>query len=287
MHARTVVTHDGLGHEGGGLAVTGSHVLNAVLEHQHFVSLTHQRAGADADLALAAGGDFVVVHFDDHAHLFQGIAHLGTDIVQRVDRGHGEVAALYAWTMTQVGLLAIAAVAVPSAGIAVDLVEAAVHLGLPLHIVEHEEFVFRSEQRVVSDAGGLQVGLGATRQRTRIALVTLHGGRLDDVAAQVQRGLVEERIEHGAAGVGQQNHVRLVDALPAGNRGAIEHLAFREQGLFHGVRGHRNVLFLAAGIAEAEVDPLDLFLCDDFQNICRCRHSSSNRKCFRLPLAPK
>jgi len=97
------------------------------------------------------------------------------------------------------------------------------------HAVENEEFVLGPEQRAVGDAGGLEVSLGAPAERARIALVALHGRRLDHIAADVDGGVGKEGIEHRRAGVGQQDHVRLVDALPAADRRAVEHLAFDEE----------------------------------------------------------
>ena len=37
-------------------------------------------------------------------------------------------------------------------------------------------------------------------------------------ATDVDRGVGEERVKNGRGGIGQQNHVRLVDALPAADR---------------------------------------------------------------------
>ena len=71
-------------------------VVHAVLQDLHFVGLLHEAAGADADLALAAGGDFVVMHFDLQAHLLERIAHGGADVLERIDRRHREIAALQA-----------------------------------------------------------------------------------------------------------------------------------------------------------------------------------------------
>ena len=44
----------------------------------------------------------------------------------------------------------------------------------------------------------------------------------------------------------------------------------------HLVRGNRDVLFLAARIAETEIDVLDLLLFDDLQDVAGCRHGSSS-----------
>ena len=75
VHARAVVADERLRHEGRRLAVAVRHVVDGVLEDLHFVGLLHEAAGTHADFALAAGGHFVVMHFDLEAHLFERVAH--------------------------------------------------------------------------------------------------------------------------------------------------------------------------------------------------------------------
>ena len=147
--------------------------------------------------------------------------------------------------------------------------DGAVHAAVPAHAVEDEEFVFRSEQRAIGDAGGLEIGLGALAERARIALVALHGGGLDDVAADVDRGLLEERIDHRGGRVEREDHVRLVDALPTRDGRAVEHLAVAKQFFIDEVRGNRYVLFFAARVGETEIGVLDLLVLDQLDYICR------------------
>src|SRR5258708_32455970 len=108
---------------------------------------------------------------------------------------------------------------------------------------------------------------GAFRQGTRIASVTLHGHRLDDIAAQNEGGLLVERIDDRSRRLGHQNHVRLVDALPSGDRRTVEHLAILEESLIHQSGGYGYVLFLANSVSKAEIDELRIFFFDEFQNI--------------------
>ena len=126
----------------------------------------------------------------------------------------------------------------------------------------------------IGDTGGGEVGLGALGHRARVTLVTFHGGRLEDVAAQVDGCIVGEGIEHGGAGVGHQDHVGLVDAFPAGDRRTVEHLAVFEQVFFNGRGRHGDVLLFAAGISETEIDPFDVVFLDHVQDFF-CAHSRS------------
>ena len=64
-------------------------------------------------------------------------------------------------------------------------------------MIENEEFVLRPEERLVGDARRCQVRFGAIGEGARTAVVSLHRGRLDDVAAQVDGGFVREDVDNG------------------------------------------------------------------------------------------
>ncbi len=82
-------------------------------------------------------------------------------------------------------------------------------------------------------------------------------------ATFMPKPIVGEGIENGGVGLRHQDHVRLVDALPAGNRRAVEHLAVLEQIVVDGVGRHGHVLFFAFRVRETKIDKLDLFLLDE------------------------
>jgi hypothetical protein len=115
----------------------------------------------------------------------------------------------------------------------------------------------------------LQVSLGAARHRARVALIALHGVRLQHVAGEVHRHFVGERIEHRGDGVRHQHHVGLVDALPAGDGRAVEHHAAFEEIAIDALGGNGEVLLLAARVGEAQVDEFDVLLTDCFEHIGR------------------
>jgi hypothetical protein len=140
------------------------------------------------------------------------------------------------------------------------------HVHAPLDAVENEELGFGTEVGRVADAGGLQVGLGALGDRTRVAVIALAVGRLDHVAGQDQGGFVEEGVDVGGGSVGHQLHVGGLDAFPAGDRGTVEGVAVFELVHAEGGNRHADVLFLAAGIGEAEVDELDFLLFHHLDN---------------------
>ncbi len=121
--------------------------------------------------------------------------------------------------------------------------------------------------RSLTDARALQVDLGTLGDGAGIALITLTGGGLNDVAADNEGGFIRKRIENGRVGLGQENHVGLVDALPAGDRGAIKSLAIDEGVFFDSMAGDGDVLLLTLGIGKAEIDKLDVFFFNQLDHI--------------------
>uniref|UniRef100_A0A0N4ZEB3 NAD-specific glutamate dehydrogenase n=1 Tax=Parastrongyloides trichosuri TaxID=131310 RepID=A0A0N4ZEB3_PARTI len=261
VHAAAVVADDRLGHEGDGLAVAVRHVLDDVLHAQQFVGLLHQGAELGADLALAGGGHFVVLHFHFDADLFQGLAHFSAKVVQGVGRRNGEVAALHARTVTAVGAVVLGA-AVPCRFFRIDLEEGVAHFIGEADRIEDEEFRLRAEERGFGDARGLQVRLCALGDAARATAIRLHGGRIEDVAADHDGRIGVERVDVGAGGIRQQHHVRFGDALPAGDRAAIEHLAFFKQRRLDDADREGHVLLDTAHVDKTQVDELDLVVLD-------------------------
>src|SRR5690606_18309666 len=54
---------------------------------------------------------------------------------------------------------------------------------------------------------------------------------------------------------------------PAGDRGAVEHLAVLEQRVVHDRLGEGHVVLHAAHVGEAQVDPVDLVVADEFLDV--------------------
>ena len=261
VHAGAVVAKHGFRHEGDSLVVGVGHVVDHVLQHLHFVRFQGEGVEASGDLVLTCGGHFVVVSLDDLAHLFQHQTHGGADVLGGVNRCNREVAALDEGTVTLVAVL-VGGAGVPGRFFGFDLDEAVTHGVREGDVVEHEELGFRSEQYGIGDAAGLQEIFGTLGDGARIAVVALHGGRFQDVTDDVQGGLFGERIQLGGGRIRHQHHVRLVDALPAADGGAIEHLAVFEEVFVDLVGGNGNVLLFTLGVGKAQVDKLDFVFLD-------------------------
>jgi hypothetical protein len=160
----------------------------------------------------------------------------------------------------------------PGRFLRVDLQGAAGHVDAPRHRIENEEFGFGSEVGGVADAAGLEIGLGALGDRTRIAVVAAAVGRIDDVAGDDDGRLIEEGVNIGGARIGHQLHVRSLNPLPAGDRRTIESVAVLELVFAKSADRHGHVLLLATGIGEAEVNELRLVFLDHVDYVLRACH---------------
>ena len=245
------------------------HVVYAVLQDLNFVSLAGQGVGAYADFTLASGTHFVVVYFNFQSHGFHGGTHGTTQVVQAVDRRNREVAAFYARAVANVVAIEVFA-GNPGRFFGVDVVRRALHVHIPFNGIEYEELRLRTKQGAISDAGGLQVFFSATGNRAGVALITLHGRRLYDVAGNVDGGFFGERVQHGGFVIRHQDHVGFVDAFPAGNGRAVKHLAVGEEVIVYFAGWQSYVLFFTAAVGEAQINPFDFVFFDQINRLGHC-----------------
>src|ERR1035438_9650010 len=124
------------------------------------------------DLALAAGGHFVVMAFDVQAALDHGLHHLAAQILVVIGGRHREVAFLIARPVAQVVFLAAR---IPAALFGVDEIEAAMLVLVEAYVVENEKLGFGAEKRGIAHATVLQVHLGFLGDPAGVALVVLLG----------------------------------------------------------------------------------------------------------------
>src|SRR5690606_14392156 len=265
VHAGTVVANDRLRHESNGFAVCVSHVVDNVLQHLHFVRFLNQGVETHADFVLTGVGHFVVVNFYVQTNGFQGVTHGRTDVVVAVNRRHREVTAVHARTVAHVAAFHHR-FSVPGCFRRVDFAEGTGHIRAPAHVVKHEEFRLRTKECGVTQTSRLQVLFSATGHGTRITVVTLHGGRFDDVAAQHQGGVFSDGGQEAVRVIRHQDHVGRFNALPAGNRRTDEHLAGFEE-VFDYITGRNgDVLLFTFGIGETQVNPLHVVFFDQIQS---------------------
>ena len=177
------------------------------------------------------------------------------------DRRNREIAALGAHAVAEVAAL-IGGVGVRRQFRRVELEARVVGVGGEAHVVEDEEFGFRTEIGDVAEAERLDVRHRLLGDRARVARIGLAGGGLHDVADDDHRRCGEERVHGDGGEIGDQRHVGLVDRLPAGDRGAVERNAFRQRLLVDDGDVEGDVLPFAARIGEAEVDVFNVVVLD-------------------------
>jgi hypothetical protein len=241
-------------------------IVHAVLQDLDFVGLLGQGIRTDTDFTLTGGGNFVVMDLHHQAHFGHRIAHGGAQVVQGVHRRDGEVAALDPGAMAAVAGREVV-LGSPCGFFGHDLVKGPAHAGAPLHFVEDEKLGLGPEQHRIRNAGRTHVFLRAVGDGTRIAVVALHREGLEDIAADDDSRIIGERVQNRGVVVGHQHHVGLVDAFPAGDRRAVEHLATLEEAVVDLGGGERNVVLLALGIRETQIDPARVTFFDQLQRL--------------------
>ncbi len=273
VHARAVVTEDRFRHEGCGFAILVCNHVDAVFVNLNRVSMFDQGAECDTQFVLRRS-NFVVVLFATHAHFVDVVDHFGTDVVCRVNWRDREVTTLRTRTVAAVAAFEFGA-GVVRTFFGVKRVGHALLRGAPTNVVEHEEFRLCAEICGVADTSGFHVCQCAFRGRTRATLVTLAGGRFDNVTNKDQGRLRGERINNGGRRIRHQDHVGFVDFFPTGNRRTVEHDAVNKDVFVDGADILCGVLPFTFGIGKAQIDKLDAFFFDQIKYRSSVRHDAT------------
>ena len=169
-------------------------------------------------------------------------------------------------------------------------------------VIENEKLRFRAEKRGVADAGILQIQLGLFGDPARVAFIILLGERIAHIADHHQRRRLHERIHESGLGIGNEQHVALIDRRPAADAGAIDAEAIGKRALVQFPDRIRNMVLQARDIGEPDIDLSGAILFRELQNFSWChlalrlgkpqfiaprsRVESWWRRRFRLRLAP-
>ena len=148
--------------------------------------------------------------------------------------------------------------AVPLAFFAIDEEVAAIRRLVEADVVEDEELGFGADEAGVGDARALEVVHRFASDVARVARVVFAGDRILHVADDAERGDRGERVDERRIGLRQEEHVALVDRLPAADAGAVEAEALFEDFFVELRNGNREVLPDAGEIHEAHVDGFDI-----------------------------
>ena len=243
VHPRAVLAEQRLRHEGRVPAVFHRVLLDhdavghAVVGHPQRVLVAH------VDLVLG-GADLVMGVLDVDAHLLQREDRLAAHVGARVERRQVEVAAL----VEHLGdaALGLGGAEVEVLQLGADVVGVEAHLLGPFERPPHDP--------------------------ARVALVGVAAGHADVAEHARDRvlflGAPGDQGEGG--GVGHRDHVRLLDRVEAGDRGAVEaHPTLQRVLELCGV--DREALQVAEDVGEPEPDEADVALLDDLGYVAGTR----------------
>ncbi len=135
------------------------------------------------------------------------------------------------------------------------------------NLVEDEELWFRTKVHGIAQTDLLDVCLGFLGNMAWITAVGLVSNGVDDVTDQGEGRLLEEGVDARRASVGHEDHVGLVDGLPAADRAAVEAKSLSETLFGDPVDRHGGVLPLTQEIDEFVVYELESTVLDQFQNL--------------------
>ena len=268
VHAAAVVGEDRLGHEGGRFAILLGDVAHHVLVDHHVVSCADQFGKFDAELVLGRG-HFVVLLLDRNPEGSHGEEHLAADVLQSVVGSNWEIALLQQDLISEVAAL-LDAIDVPGGLGRIHLVEAATITTLVAHIIEDEEFRFRTEIGLGRDAGAGQVIERLLGQGARAAAVGLAAAGLLDRADQAEGLVAVKGVDPGGIRIRHHRHVRLVDGFPTADRGTVERHAVGEGAFIDQIVADREVLPFAVQVDEFQIDQFDSLVLDLTENVVRC-----------------
>ena len=229
VHPRPVLAEERLRHEGRVVAVLLGDLLDDEAVREHVVGHVERVRVADVDLVLRRA-DLVVVVLDRDAHRLERADRVAADARGRVHRRLREVAAL-------------------------------VERLRSLLVLEEEVLGLRADVEGV-EADRLHALERAAEDVARVAVVRLAVGR-DDVADHPARLAVGQ--DAVGLGIGDRDHVGLLDRVEAGDRRAVEAHPVVERALDLADRD-REALQMPLEIGEPQqqvVDPLLLDLIED------------------------
>src|SRR5678815_323740 len=99
--------------------------------------------------------------------------------------------------------------------------------------------------------------------------------------------MFQKWIDERGSRIRQQHHIGSLNALPTGDRGAIEKVTGFKLVRTEGFYWHADVLFLAARVRETKINELDVLVLDRLEYFFRSAHKfSSLTNPFRFLLSP-
>ena len=203
MHTGAVITEDGLGHEGYGLAILASYVLDNVLVKQQVICHAGKRGEGHAHFALTRGGNFVVVQVHRHAGGLHGEHELVAQFLQGISWGGREVTTLG----LDLSALAAFTIAAPPAFFRFNGESCFVRSGGVANTIEDKELRLRRELDGVGETRAFGIRLSLLRHVARIAGIGYFSDWVKDVTRQDEGGGFSSRVDKCSIGICLQEHV--------------------------------------------------------------------------------
>src|SRR5579871_390153 len=145
-------------------------------------------------------------------------------------------------------------------------------VGAKFHIVKDEELCFGAKVRFVGDAALAKILFGFAGDVARVAgiWVAPRAG-LGDIADEAEGWLGGKGVHDGCRGIGDEQHIALVDLLEAANAGPIEADAFAKEAFVENANRHAKMLPGTRNIGKLEVNHPDALFLGKPDYLFRCR----------------
>ena len=217
VHPRAIVFKERLGHECGRLAMFGGHILHDILVDLHPVGHLNHRRKTQVNFRLTGSRYFVMMAFDLEAGPNHLVDHFRADVLEGIIGRDGEITTLVA------NLVARAPVTgVPGRFITGNFILAGIAATLIAHLIENEEFSFRTAEHRVGNAGCLQMRFGFTDDIARVTVEDFVGDRFIDIGDHAQGRVFANRVEKGCGRITDQDHVAAFNRLETTNGRAVK-----------------------------------------------------------------
>ena len=259
VHTAACLAVNGLGHEGSGLAVLEGGVVDDILDLHGGVGHVDHLTQLGLNLELTRSSHLGVVVIDLNAHIFHEHTHLAAALVGDIE-GLGNVVILLLGNHYTEALDGAVPVGLASVHSDTDLSAA----DLPAHLVEEVEFELGEDLHGIGHTAVLHVlhscaddVAGVLRQGAVLGSVNDHG-----VTRHGQGGDGAEGVDHGGVGVGDEDHVALLNHSIAVVGG------IKADAALHGVLGevlggNGDVTVLTVDVYHFEVHHLNALLLDE------------------------
>ncbi len=188
-----------------------------------------------------------------------------------IGRGNREIAFLVARPVAQV---IVFAAGVPAAFFGIDEIETAVLVLIEANIVEDEELGLGSKVGGIGNTAVFELQFRLLGDPARIAVVVLARNGVDDVAEHDQCPGLRERIHEGSGGIGNDEHVALVNRRPAADAGAVDSEAIFKRALIEHADGIRDVLVQSGQVGKAQIDLPGIVLLGELKSLLWGHRSS-------------